>query len=499
MLVVGVAAVAAVIRFWHISSVGYSHWDEFYFISDAKLVGGVWPHGFTQMGWVTTPLVAFTDGTLFHFLGVHTWIPMSISALYGTAAVVAIYLLGSRLFGNAVGVIAAVVVATADFSVMFSRMALAEATFDFWLIVSVLFIWLGFTQRRLVYYVLGGVSSGLLLNTKYDGVFPLVLSAGFVAVEFFIDWVRQRSLPSRYGRRIGGSVLLVGIAVAAFAPFLYRIARNPGLATVLSHHQANVTRTLVETSPAYLPQYFWDFTSAPTVLLAAAGIVIGMLRFTQADRLLLLYTAGWLVALLLFPPYPREALSLLPAVAIWTGRAVVEAYGLVTRNAPGRLAFAIAGVCVAAILVGQAIPTGRTLSLSTLGYQQAGSVAAGYQSVGDIVFTRTQAVASLYLNDEYFMDSSPTVEQILNQRGDRVVFMTDQTLAWYPQIDQFFQRNQDHLRVANRIPNPLYDEVLLQPTTQERLNTLSNPPDDYRYITFWRVTGPLTYPSTWPQ
>jgi hypothetical protein len=76
--------------------------------------------------------------------------------------------------------------------------------------------------------------------------------------------------------------------------------------------------------------------------------------------------------------------------------------------------------------------------------------------------------------------------------------MTDQTLGWYPKIDELFQLNRDRLQVIDRVANPLNDEVLLQPATEERLAHLGDPPDAYRYITFWRATAPLAFPSDWP-
>lgn len=506
LVVAGIAAVAAGIRFWNIQWLGYSHWDEYYFIADAKTVGQIWPKGFGRIGWFVTPLTSYTDGTLFHFLGVHTWIPMAASALYGTAAAVAVYWLGSRLFGRAVGLIAAAVLATAEFSVMFSRMALADATFDFWLILSLLLIWLGFTRGFLRYYVLGGVSSGLLLNSKYDGACVLIFAVAWVLAEFAFDLLgRSQALTqllSAYRVRIVGTAILVGIAIALFAPFLIKLAVWPGLQIVLTHNEANVVgSSVIKTPPTYLFQYFWLFTSAPTVLLALAGILAGVIRFTQADRFLLLCTAGWIVAIMLFPPYPREALSLLPPVAIWAGRAVLELYSWARGRSPrfGLLAGAAASLCVAAMLVGDAIPTAHALSLRTVGYKQAGAVAARYQANGDDVFVRTQPVALLYVKTEYSLYPTPGVEQALNEKGTRAVLMTDQTVSWYQLTEQFFQLNRDHLQVLQRIPNPMYDEVLLQPATSDRLAHLGDPPVDYRYITFWRVTGPLAFPPQWPR
>ena len=89
--------------------------------------------------------------------------------------------------------------------------------------------------------------------------------------------------------------------------------------------------------------------------------------------------------------------------------------------------------------------------------------------------------------------------QLLNAKASNEVIITDQTIGWFVPISDFFTLNRDRMTVVNRVPNPMYDEVLLQPATVDKLSHLDDPPDVYRFITFWRVTGPLLYPPSWPQ
>src|SRR6266550_1095836 len=224
VLVLGIAFGAATVRFWNFQLLGYSHWDEIYFVGDARTFSANWPRVWANMHWYILPVVSETDGLLFHILGVHDWIPFAISAIYGTLSSIAIYFLGSRLFGRQVGLIAGAVMATSAYSVMYSRMALADATFDFWLIVSILFIWLGFTRRQMRFYVVGGISAGIVLNTKYDGFMPLAIAAGWLALEIGVElWGARRSHRlqlSDYRIRAIGTTVLVVAALAVFAPVL---------------------------------------------------------------------------------------------------------------------------------------------------------------------------------------------------------------------------------------------------------------------------------------
>ena len=502
--------VAGLIRFWNLSSLGFSHWDEYYFISNAQILDS---HGlirgFSQMGWFTAPFVSYTDAVLFRFLGFHTWIAISVSAVYGTAGVVALYFLASRMFGTFAGLLAAGILATSEYSVMFSRMALADSTFDFWLIMSVTFIWLGFTQRRLRYYAAAGVAAGIVINTKLNGAFPLLFVIAWLGLELIVDAVasgkRFRSILNEYRVRLLGSVMAIGIAVALFTPFLLKVAHDPGLGTMLAHNSEAATwSSLIRTPPFTIAWYFWVFTSPPVVVMAGGGLVVGLLRFTRADRFMLVYTAGWFVALMLFLPLPREALSLLPAVAIWAARGAMELWSVASRARIGIPRFALVGlggVCLAGAIVLQLSQLPQLLSLRTEGYADAATFAAQLQSEGGTVFVRAQSSALLYLGSDYVsLDDNAATAQLLVDKGPNAYVMTDQTLSWDPVLQQFFSLNRDRLAVVEKIRNPLYPEVLLQPTpgSSDRLWVLSNPPEYYLYITFWRVTGPLTFPPDWP-
>jgi 4-amino-4-deoxy-L-arabinose transferase-like glycosyltransferase len=507
----GLVIVAAGIRFWNLSSLGFSHWDEFYFITNAQILDS---HGlisgFSQTGWFTAPVVSYTDAVLYRVLGFHIWIPMAISALYGSAAVIALYFLASRLFGTITGLLAAGILATSEYSVMFSRMALADATFNFWLIVSVAFTWVAFTHRRLRDYAFAGIASGIVINTKYDGAFPLLFVIAWLGLELIVEAVsskgKLRPILTEYRTRIVGSAFAIGIAALMFMPFVLKLAHYPGLGAVLAHSAEGATTlsSFIRTPPSTIVWYFWTFTSPPVVLMACVGIAVGLLRFTRGDRFMLVYTAGWFAALTLFLPIPRESLSLLPAVAIWAARGAFELWSVASRARIGIPRFAlvaVGGVCLAGVLLLQLNQLPQLLSMRTEGYADAATVAAQLQSDGGTLFVRVQACALLYLDSGYVsLDDNATTARLLADKGSRAYLMTDQMLSWDPILERFFTLNRSHLDVIARIRNPLYPEVLLQPGpgSYDRLWVLSNPPDYYRYITFWRVSGLLTFPPDWP-
>jgi 4-amino-4-deoxy-L-arabinose transferase-like glycosyltransferase len=503
LLVLAVVVLAAVIRFWNFGSLGYEHYDEYYFVSSADAISQSWPRGLDLIYWGAAPLVSYTDGMLFHLFGVNNWMPLAVSATYGTLSAVALYFLGSRIYGSAVGLIAAAILATAEFSVMYSRMALSDATFNFWLIVSVLLIWLGFTRGRFVYWVLAGVSSGILLNTIYDGAFPLILAVTLLSAEFVVDLVvGRRAFVSRarseYLPRVIGVAAMVAIALMLFAPWLNKLAHNPGFA-VFFGVQGNFF--IVKTPATFIVWYYWLFTSPATVVLAVVGLLVGVLRFTQADRFMLIYTLGWVAAILLFGAYPREALTLLPAIAIWAGRAIVEIWTLIRSSRPSLRvpAAAIAAACVAAVLLGQLIPLPHFLSLNTKGYAEATAITDKFQATGAALLIHTQPVAFLYLHNYPFHVARKSSLRALTTDTSNLYFMTDHTLTSDSDVMAFFELNRDRLQVVDRVPNELYPDTVLLPATADKLAHLDDPPDAFRYITIWKATAPLLYPPGWPQ
>jgi 4-amino-4-deoxy-L-arabinose transferase-like glycosyltransferase len=500
LLVSGVIVLAGLLRFWNFGSLGYQQWDEYWYIRGARSVGLFWPKGWRDITYAIAPLASYTDGTLFHFFGVHNWMPLAVSATYGTLAAAALYFLGSRMFGNAVGLIAAAILATAEFSIMYSREAIADATFNFWLIASVLFIWLGFTRRRLRYWLLAGLCSGLLLNAKYDGAYPLILASSWLVCEFLVEVaVRRRPFLSKawseYRPHVVGVIAMIAVAVLLFSPWLLKLNQSPGFQTFLGVHGHYFG---APTPPIFILWFFWVFTSPPTLLLALAGVAIGAVRFTRADRLMLIYTAGWFLAVILFDPYPRESLTLLPAVGIWAGRAVIELWKLLgSAGRTPRRATAVAAAFVAAMLLAQLVPLPAALSLRTQGYKDAAAVTDRYQASGGVLFVRCQTVELLYLRRYPHYVATQNSIRAFAPSASAVYFMTDQTLSSYPDLVDFFMVNQDHMQVLARVPNPLFRENLLQPATEDKLKGLDDPPDSFRFITIWRMTGPALYPSSW--
>jgi hypothetical protein len=288
---------------------------------------------------------------------------------------------------------------------------------------------------------------------------------------------------------------MAAIGLLLFAPWLLRLAHNPGFHAFLGGQGQFF---IVKTPPKFIAWYYWLFASPPTVVLAIAGMGVGIVRFTRPDRLMLIYTAGWIAALLLVGAYPREALALLPAVALWAARATIEIWTLARAvRLPRRFPTAMAAVCVAAVLIGQMVPLPHLLTISTLGYANAAAITNRYQAAGATLFVRTQPVAFLYLHRyPYYVATQSSIRE-LNANGADIYFMTDHTLTSHADLMDFFDLNRDRLQVVTRVPNQLYPETILLPATEEGLSHVDDPPVVFRFIIIWHATGALQYPATW--
>jgi hypothetical protein len=505
-LVLVIVAIAAVVRFWNFNALGYSHWDEYYFVGSGQRLQHASPLDLQVVDWWIMPLVPITDSLFFRLLGYHTWVPLAISAGYGTLAVGAVYLLGSRLYSTTIGLWAALVMGVSEFAVMYSRLALADATFDFYLILSALFVWLGFTRRRLGWYALAGVSTGLLMNTKYSGSFPLFLAVSWLGLELVWDLATTRRGEWRqrfteYGPRFLGTAVMIGVATLLFLPYLRALETSPGIPQVVATFgRFSAQSPSMHTPPSTLLHYFWLFTSPATVAFALAGVAACVLRPGRAGRFLLLFTGAWFVALTRFGPYPREALSLLPPVCILAALGL----DLVRRgldDLPSRLrlfpgiGLAASLVGLTTILVSQLVALPGLVATRTTGYADAAAASHLVERDGT-VFTLLQANSLLYGTGGVALTISADDAILLRQPGTKY-FIVDQSRFWVPAMSEFFSQNASSLQVYQEISNPLYPEVILQPAYEYRFPSARNPPHEYRFITIYRATGPLTIPASW--
>ncbi|MEN6478312.1 MAG: glycosyltransferase family 39 protein [Anaerolineales bacterium] len=132
-----------------------------------------------------------------------------VSALLGTATVLASYWLGRELYGRRLGLILATVLATAVWPLNLSRIALRAGSLPLFSSLFLAALWHGLRQHRLRWLVLAGVCWGLSFYTYLAARFTLV-AVPLLAVYLWRVWPQAR------WRR--GWLVLVIVAALVAAP-----------------------------------------------------------------------------------------------------------------------------------------------------------------------------------------------------------------------------------------------------------------------------------------
>jgi hypothetical protein len=323
-------------------------WDPHYFVN---------PPAYTYLLHVVFDVWFGGRGGVSHALSTNpteVFVVARVTAgVVGTLAVWLVYLAGARLFGRAVGLLAAALLAVSFLAVFYSHLALndvptlAPIALSLWGTAGVL------RSGRVWDYLLAGVGLGLACATKYTGgivLLPLLTAAGF---QFFA--------PGGPGRALRGTVLAGLVAVAAFVvanPYavLDFAAFRDGL-----QHQADAAEDvagklgLTQTSGHlyYLWTFTWGLGWVP--LVAAVGGAVGL---AFEDRRALAVFGPAPVAYVIFMGtqerfFGRWLLPVFPIVCVLAAYAIVRLAQLAARRAPA-LGPAVA-VLGAVLLLGQGI------------------------------------------------------------------------------------------------------------------------------------------------
>jgi 4-amino-4-deoxy-L-arabinose transferase-like glycosyltransferase len=224
-----------------------------------------------------------------------------VIVVLGLLAVAASWWLGLRAYGTLAAVVAAAVVAVETTHVAYSHMAVTDVPLTAAIAASLALMIGG----RLEW---AGVVAGLAAGAKYPGIFllaPLVVAA----------WGRWR--------RLASSVALAVLAFFATNPFVLvhpgqawddtsrvqRLARDGWLG--FEHDHA--------TPIAFAVRLWHGF--GPALLIAAAGLVVALVRRSRADLILAAFVIVYFLDLLTIRAhFDRYVLPLLPALGALAGR-----------------------------------------------------------------------------------------------------------------------------------------------------------------------------------
>jgi hypothetical protein len=364
----GVLAVALGLRVWGAEQgmpYAYNADENAHFVPNAI---GLFGHGWNPHYFVNPPAYTYLLHVVFDvWFGGRAGVAKALTtnptevfvvarltaAVVGTVAVWLLYVAGAKLFGRAVGLLAAALLAVSFLAVFYSHLALndvptlAPIALSLWGTAGVL------RDGRLRYYLLAGIGLGLACATKYTGGVVLVPLLGAAGIALATS--EQRAAAVR------GLVLAGVVAIAAFL-----IANPYALLDLASfrdglHHQADASDDalgklgLTQTSGHlyYLWSFTWGLGWAP---LVAAVIGMGLLAVDDRRALIVLGPAPILYVLFMGAQarfFGRWLLPVFPIACLLAAYAVVRLAQIAGRRAPA-LAPALAALG-AVLLLGQGL------------------------------------------------------------------------------------------------------------------------------------------------
>jgi hypothetical protein len=275
------------------------------------------------------------------------------AAAVGTLAVWLLYLAGAKLFGRAVGLLAAALLACSFLAVFYSHLALndvptlAPIALSLWGTAGIL------REGRLRDYLLAGVGLGLACATKYTGgvvLLPLIAAGA----------IRLAPGAGRYaaarGLVLAGIVALGAFVIANPYAVLDLAAFRDGL-----QHQADAAddalgKLGLTQSSGHL-YYLWTFTWGLGWAPLVAGVVgLGLLAVDDRRALLVLGPAPILYVLYMGTQarfFGRWLLPVFPIACLLSAYAIVRLTQLASRRVPALgPALAVLGTV---LLLGQGI------------------------------------------------------------------------------------------------------------------------------------------------
>jgi len=292
------------------------------------------------LGGIARPCHLWPDKTSFYLIG-RLW-----PALLGTATIVLVFAIASRLYSRRTALGAALLLAILPLHVLHSHYATVDVPVTFFITASFYFSVLLYRNGKRIFYPAAGLFAGLAAGTKYNGA--LALFPFFISFIFRLTGGAERKRSFRFwelGYFLLG-ILACGLAFFLSSPFIVKeAARFVADLQSQSHYLIKTGHgpIFIDCGPGalYNIRYILYYAGGAFFwFLSLAGVIYAAIRHKKSDFLIF----SWLVPYFILISIPRVRFArffipLLPFLAILGGRLLDLKFSRPWQNKFWRAAF----------------------------------------------------------------------------------------------------------------------------------------------------------------
>jgi 4-amino-4-deoxy-L-arabinose transferase-like glycosyltransferase len=450
-LIAGLTLLAALLRFWKLTQLGLTHYDEGTFALTGKWVASFGRDGLIFPVAHAPGFFPALVGAFFLIFGVQDYAAIAASAFTGSLTVGTLYLIGRDWFDRQTGLLAALLLATAEYHLIYSRLALSDATFALFFWAAITCLWRGITAGERRWSIAGGVLTGLCWNTKYHGFFSLLITGLWMLPVFIF---KPKTAPALTRQSWQNFSIAIGCAALLYLPWFLFAQFTVGYGKVLQMHRDSsaLGGGWILTPPKTLWFYLSHWLSPALLSAAAAGVALILFKRKAAAVFLAAIFCFFMASALFYLSFPRLILPMIPAICLFA------AHGARPLASRFKLGFVLA---VFILLLGNVPGLLKTLSLKTTAYRQA----AAYVS------RTTAPVISQTSKNFYFYQKNRPLEirrqnlaalDSLMQNAPKVFLVIDPIIQRMPAAMAWFEKYRGRCTRVQAVPVQMYEPVYYQ-------------------------------------
>lgn len=501
---------ALIFRFYNIFDLGLTHFDEGVYAGLGKLFAaefGEFSRYSLKMAVFSPPLYSILCGIFFKVFGIRDYIAIAPSMLAGALTCLALFKLGALMDDEKTGLWAAALLIVNPFHIMYSRLALTDALFTFFFVLTVYAGLWAWKNNRWWAYMLAGLPAGLAMNTKYSGFIPLALVIGYWI--FSVGWVlvRRAEKPSQRLIQCGlGITAALALFAVLYAPWFIRVNSTMGYGALLKHHRGysipfSKAVAAFKSNPGEMLFYFRQWSALPLMLLPF-GFLLSFWRWKKEFVVLYAWLIFFYFSLFLYTRYTRLALPLTPAIcllaAVFVSRLILlvkkifpQRQNLLKRITPAALLIFIM-ICFLCLY--------PLLNRDTNAYRVAAQNALKSIPRNRTIIRDNLACMNFYSDPQWVSLNLTQPMRDFLQKPVLKYFIFDEHVTWNEKAKDFYSQNVKDWEMLSNIPINRYEPVWLEPFTAHRFMRMKQHPEEFSLsfnIRIYQTNKPCHIPVSW--